>query len=108
MERATLAHAQTNPWLGLPLDVAAETDFAGAIRSLAESVVQSLDRNDRHAFLVAVCALVAFYLVADRAPEALDALKESIEAAQEMSDSAGESLLRSVSESLLRFMDVLS
>ncbi len=108
MERATLAHAQINPWLGLPLDVAAEIDFAGAIRSLAESVVQSLDRNDRHAFLVAVCALVAFYLVADRAPEALDALKESIEAAQEMSDAAGESLLRSVSESLLRFMGVLS
>lgn len=108
MENASISHAQMNPWLGLPVDIAAEPDFAGAIRSLAESVVQSLDRNDRHAFLVAVCALVAFYLVADRAPEALDALKESIEAAQEMTDSAGEALLRSVSESLLRFMGVLS
>jgi len=108
MEHASVAQAQMDPWLGLPLDIAAEPDFAGAIRSLAESVVQALDRNDRHAFLIAVCALVAFYLVADRAPEALDALTESIEAAQEMSDVSGESLLRSVSESLLRFMGVLT
>ncbi len=107
MEHSTLAHAQHNPWLGLAVDISAESDFAGAIRSLAESVVQSLDRNDRLAFLVSSCALVAFYLVSDRAPEALDALNEAIEAAQEMGDGAGESVLRSVSESLLRYMGVL-
>ncbi|MCO4760565.1 MAG: hypothetical protein KC502_03630 [Myxococcales bacterium] len=108
MESATLAHAQMNPWLGLPIDIATESEFAGVIRSIAESVVQSLDLHDRHAFLVSVCALVALYLVADRAPEALDALNEAIEAAQDMGDASAEALLRSVSESLLRFMGMLS
>ncbi len=105
---AQCQHQQPDPWLGVPLDVSAERDVAGAIRAVAEAVIAAQDRGDRVDFLIAVSALVAFYLASDRAPEALDALSESQVAADELGDENAKQLLRSLSESLLRYMGVLS
>jgi len=106
--RATNTSAQPDPWLGLPLDVSIEDECGGVIRVLAEGAVAALDRGDRLAFLVLVTALVAFYIQADRAPEALDALREAIEAAETSGDDRGADMLRGVTERLLRYMGMLS
>lgn len=101
-------HQQPDPWLGVPVDVSAERDVAGAIRAVAEAVIAAQERGDRVDFLIAVSALVAYYLASDRAPEALDALSESQVAAEEMGDHGARQLLHSLSESLLRYMGVLA
>lgn len=108
MAAAQCQHQQPDPWLGVPLDVSAERDVAGAIRAVAEAVIASQDSGDRVDFLIAVSALVAFYLASDRAPEALDALSEAQVAAEELGDVAARQLLHSLSESLLRYMGMLS
>lgn len=105
---STSGYAQVDPWLGLPLDISAERDVAGAIRATAEAVLASQEAEDRIGFLVAVSALVAFYLASDRAPEALDALNEAQQAAADVQDAAAVALIRSISESLLRYMGMLS
>lgn len=108
MTLSKVAHSQPDPWLGLPLDIACERDVAGAIRAVAESAIAAQERVDRVAFLIAVAALVAFYLASDRAPEALDALSEAQQAAVDLDDESAHALLRSLSESLLRYMGMLS
>ncbi len=105
---STSGHTQADPWLGLPLDISAERDVAGAIRATAEAVLASQETEDRIGFLVAVSALVSFYLASDRAPEALDALNEAQQAADDVQDAAAVALIRSISESLLRYMGMLA
>ncbi|HAN31647.1 MAG TPA: hypothetical protein DCQ06_08635 [Myxococcales bacterium] len=107
LKRSAVTHPRRSPWLGAHFDLAAEQDFAGVVRNLAEAVNETLDRGDRQGYLVAICAMVAFYLVADRAAEGLDTLNEAIVAVEELPDPAGAALLRSVSENLLRFMGLL-
>ena len=91
-----------------PIDVAAESDCRGIIRVLAEAAVAAIDGGDRVGFLVLVTSLVAFYLLDDRAPEALDALTESIETAAQFDDERGSAMLRGISEALLRHMGMLA
>lgn len=105
---ASVHGGQPDPWLGLPLDVSGEQTCGGIIRVLAEAAVTALDRGDRVGFLVLVTSLVAFYILDDRAPEALDALTESIETAEQFEDGRGATMLRGVSEALLRHMGMLS
>lgn len=107
-QQMTSGSGQPDPWLGLPVDVSTESECSGAIRVLAEAAVTALDRTDRIGFLVLVTSLVAFYLLDDRAPEALDALTESIETAEQFDEPRGAAMLRSVSESLLRRLGMLS
>ena len=108
LSSSTSGHAQPDPWLGLPLDISAERDVAGAIRATAEAVLASQEADDRIGFIVAVSALVSFYLASDRAPEALDALNEAQQAADDVEDGAAVALIRSISESLLRYMGMLA
>jgi len=100
-------NAQLNPWFGMPFDIAPERDVAGIIHHLAEAALQAQEGGDRTGFLVSATGMVAFYLFADRAPEALDAMNEAIEAVQEMNDEHASKMLRGVAESLLRFMGML-
>jgi hypothetical protein len=104
---ATSNVGQPDPWLGFPIDVSTESECSGVIRVLAEAAVSALDRGDRIGFLVLVTGLVAFYLLDDRAPEALDALNESIETAEQFDEERGTMMLHGVSESLLRHMGML-
>lgn len=105
---STAQHGQPDPWLGMPYDVATEQDCGGIIQVLAEAAVTTLDRGDRTAFLVLATALVAFYMLDDRAPEALDTLNEAIEVTEQGGDERGVEMLRGVSEGLLRYMGMLS
>ena len=107
VERATVVQPQPSPWLGLPFDISASQDYAGVVHTLAESINVTFKQMDRHGYLVAICAMIAFYLVADRAPEGLDALNEAISAVEELPDPSGAALLRNVSETLLRFIGLL-
>lgn len=97
-----------DPWFGMPFDIAPERDVAGIIRHLAEAALTAQEAGDRTGFLVSATGMVAFYLLADRAPEALDAMNEAIEAVQEMNDEHASKMLRGVAESLLRYMGMLA
>ncbi len=107
VQASMASNTQLNPWFGMPFDIAAEADVGGIIRHLAEAAVQAQEGGDRTGFLVSATGMVAFYLFADRAPEALDAMNEAIEAVQEMNDEHASKMLREVAESLLRFMGML-
>ncbi len=108
LAESSITQPQPDPWLGLPFDIAAERQVAGAIRATAESAIAAQEAGDRTAFLLAVTVLVALYLASDRAPEALDALNEAQQAAADLGDGAARALIRSISESLLRYMGMLA
>ena len=99
---------QLDPWFGMPFDIAPEQDLAGIIRHLAEAALTAQEAGDRTGFLVSATGMVSFYLLADRAPEALDAMNEAIEAVQEMNDEHASKMLRGVAEGLLRYMGMLA
>ncbi len=100
-------HGQPDPWLGMPYDLAACKDAAGAIRIMAESAVDAQTVSDPDAFLQSVTSMVAFYLADDRAVEALDALGEAVAAARDNGHQTAARLLREVSEHLLGDLGVL-
>ena len=102
------AKTHLDPWFGMPFDIAPERDLAGVIRHLAEAALAAQESGDRTGFLVSATGMVAFYLLADRAPEALDAMNEAIEAVQEMNDEHASKMLRGVAEGLLRYMGMLA
>ena len=97
-----------DPWLGMPFDVSVEEDYAGFIHHLAEAALQARDNQDRIGFLVSVMAMIAFYLLADRAPEALDTMKEAVEAVKVMNDEHATAMLRQTAAGLLRYMGMLT
>ncbi len=99
---------QLDPWLGMPFDISVEQDHGGVIHHLAESALRARDDKDRVGFLVSVMAMIAFYLLADRAPEALDTMNEAIEAVKAMNDAHASAMLRQTAEGLLRYMGMLT
>ncbi len=99
---------QLDPWLGMPFDVSVEKDHAGVIHHLAEAALSARDDSDRVGFLVSVMAMIAFYLLADRAPEALDTMNEAVVAVKAMDDPHASAMLRQTAEGLLRYMGMLT
>lgn len=101
-------HAQPDPWLGLPIDIAPARSTGAAVQLLAEAVLHAQDLGDSLGFLVAASAMGAFYLADDRALEALDALTEAAEVATGLSDPEVAKSLRGQAEALLGHLGILA